>query len=131
MKFGIKALMLAATMASCGGAEKTPEQQAIDTVVQSFEGLIQGDYEAFLDGRSGMDNIPDDYREQLLVAYKQFMHQQRQAHGDISRIVPLRTQTDTIAHQMQVFLMVNYADSTNEEIVVPMVKDTDGLWRMK
>ena len=131
MKFGVKALVLAVVLGLCGCAEKTPEQQAIDTVLESFEGLIEGDYEAFLNGRSGMDSIPDSYREQLLVAYKQFIHQQRKAHGDISSIVALRTQTDPVARQMLVFLMVNYADSTNEEIVVPMVEDADGLWKMK
>ena len=131
MKFGVKALVLAVVLGLCGCTEKTPEQQAIDTVLESFEGLIEGDYEAFLNGRSGMDDIPDSYREQLLVAYKQFIHQQRKAHGDISSIVALRTQTDPVARQMLVFLMVNYADSTNEEIVVPMVEDADGLWKMK
>ena len=131
MKFGVKVLVLAVVLGLCGCTEKTPEQQAIDTVLESFEGLVEGDYEAFLNGRSGMDGIPDSYREQLLVAYKQFIHQQRKAHGDISSIVALRTQTDPVARQMLVFLMVNYADSTNEEIVVPMVEDADGLWKMK
>ena len=131
MKFRVKVLVLAVVLGLCGCTEKTPEQQAIDTVLESFEGLIEGDYEAFLNGRSGMDSIPDSYREQLLVAYKQFIHQQRKAHGDISSIVALRTQTDPVARQMLVFLMVNYADSTNEEIVVPMVEDADGLWKMK
>ena len=115
----------------CGCSERTPEQQAIDTVVKSFEGLLSDDYEAFLNGRFSADSIPESYREQLLVAYKQFMYQQRQAHGDINSIVATRTQMDTIAHQMLVFLMVNYADSTSEELVVPMVKDGDGLWKMK
>ena len=131
MKFGVRPLVLTVLMGLCGCSERTPEQQAIDTVVQSFEGLLSGDYEAFLNGRFAADSIPESYREQLLVNYKQFMHQQRKAHGDISSIVATRTQMDSIARQMQVFLMVNYADSTQEEIIVPMVEDADGLWKMK
>lgn len=129
--FGAKALVLAVLMVLFGCMDKTSEQQAIDTVMESFNGLLEGDYEAFLDGRADMDCIPESYREQLLVAYKQFVYQQREAHGDIISIAPVRTQTDTVAHQMLVFMAINYADSTKEEFFIPMIKDSDGLWKMK
>jgi len=124
-------LLLLTTVLLSGCSEKTPEQQAIDTVIQSYEALQRGDYETFLQGRAGMDSIPADYREQLLTAYKQFAHQQCEAHGGINDFAVSRTETDTLNSVMQVFLLLNYADSTREEIVVPMVQDSEGLWKMK
>jgi hypothetical protein len=38
--------------------------------------------------------------------------------------------TDTIQKYTNVFLVLCYGDSTNEEIVVPMV-EREGRWRMK
>ena len=73
-------------LAAC--SKPTPEQQAINTVLESYEGLLQGDYETFLNNRAGMDSIPDSYREQLLVSYKQFIAQQRKAHEDIVELQP-------------------------------------------
>lgn len=110
---------------------KTPEEQAMDTALDCYKHLMAGDPETFLNGRAGMDNIPESYREQLLVSYKQFAHQQRQAHQGIVSIESTRTMTDSKSQMIQVFLLINYADSTIEEIVVPMVKDDDGRWLMK
>ena len=41
-----------------------------------------------------------------------------------------RAQMDSTLQQMQVFLILQYADSTQEEIVVPMVEH-NGRWQMK
>ena len=116
-------------LAAC--SKPTPEQQAINTVLESYEGLLQGDYETFLNNRAGMDIIPDSYREQLLVSYKQFIAQQRKAHQDIVELQPMRTELDSIQHLMLVYLQVIYADSAKEEIVVPMIENDEGMWMMK
>lgn len=116
-------------LAAC--SKPTPEQQAINTVLESYEGLLQGNYEAFLNNRAGMDSIPDSYREQLLVSYKQFIAQQRKAHQDIVELQPMRTELDSIQHLMLVYLQVIYADSAKEEIVVPMIENDEGMWMMK
>ena len=106
------------------------EQQAMETVQESYDALIKGDYETFLNGRARMDSIPSSFREQLLVAYKQFVKQQEKAHQGIASFTVTRAEMDSINHQMQVFLMVCYADSVQEEIVVPMVEH-QGKWMMK
>lgn len=116
-------------LAAC--SKPTPEQQAINTVLESYEGLLQGDYETFLNNRAGMDIIPDSYREQLLVSYKQFIAQQRKAHQDIVELQPIRTELDSVQHLMLVYLQVIYADSAKEEIVVPMIENDEGMWMMK
>ena len=112
----------------------TPEEQAREgaraaaEIYYSF--LLRGDYQQFLDGRAGADTLPQGYREQLLVAYKHFMAQQRQAHGGITQAEATRANIDSTLQLVQVFLLLNYADSTQEEIVVPMV-EYNGEWRMK
>ena len=108
----------------------TPEEQAMKAALECYEALLDGDYATFLEGRAGMDSIPDSFREQLLVTYKQFMHQQQKAHQGIKAFEPLRALPDSSLNLMQVFLLVSYADSTHEEIVVPMV-ERDGEWKMK
>ena len=95
-----------------------------------YEHMLKGEYDSFLEGMNGFDSIPDDYREQLLVSYKQFMHQQEQVHRGICEVRIVNAKTDTIQKYTSVFLMLCFGDSTNEEVVVPMVEH-NGRWRMK
>mgnify|MGYP007070316963 FL=1 len=95
-----------------------------------YEHLLKGEYDSFLEGMNGFDSIPDDYREQLLAGYKQFMHQQEQAHRGIREVRIVNAKTDTIQKYTSVFLVLCFGDSTNEEVVVPMVEH-EGRWRMK
>ena len=92
--------------------------------------LVNGEYEAFLEGKEGADSLPDDYREQLLTSYRQFMAQQNRDHHGILDIRISNAITDTALHYTNVFLVMCFGDSVNEEIVVPMV-ERNGSWRMK
>ena len=56
--------------------------------------------------------------------------QQKKAHKGICSVTAGRAVADTVDHIIQVFLMINYADSVQEEIVVPMV-ERGGEWKMK
>ena len=124
----ISLIGLIGLMSSC--KQVPPEQQAMEAAQSFYEQLLDGNYEKFLAGRAHMDSIPDSYREQLLVAYKQFVIMQKEAHQGIMGIEASRAQMDSTLHLMQVFMIVNYADSTQEEIVVPMVEQ-NGEWKIK
>lgn len=117
-------------MGLMGCKEASREDKAKEAAQEYYQALLDGDYEAFLNGRAHMDSIPDSFREQLLVAFKQFMHQQQEAHQGVVSFVPTRVEDDSLLQVTQVFMMVNYADSTREEIVVPMV-EYQGKWMMK
>ena len=125
---GLMGLM--SLMGLMGCEEASREDKAKEAAQEYYQALLNGDYQAFLDGRAHMDSIPDSFREQLLVAFKQFMHQQQEAHLGVVSFVPTRVEDDSLLQVMQVFMMVNYADSTHEEIVVPMVEH-QGKWMMK
>ena len=122
-------LLMAIGLVACGGAE-SPEEAAMKAAEEYYNGLKDGDYEAFLAGRADMEGMPASFNEQLLVAYKQFVRQQEEAHVGVASFTASRAQMDSALQMMQVFLMVNYADSTQEEIVVPMV-ERQGEWKMK
>ena len=92
--------------------------------------LVNGEYEAFLEGKDGTDSLPDDYRDELLTCYRQFMAQQNRDHHGILDIRVSNATTDTTLNYTNVFLVLCFGDSVNEEIVVPMV-ERNGSWRMK
>ena len=121
-------LWLAAVL---GCSQPTPEELASLAAKGYYDHLIHGEYEQFMEGidqHGYMDQ--DDYRAQLLDCYQQFMAQQETAHRGILEVRVSNAKTDTIQKYTNVFLVLCYGDSTNEEIVVPMV-ERQGSWRMK
>ena len=127
-------ISLIALMALMGCSEVTPEEKALaeakEGAQKSYQALLDGRYEDFLEGRARMDSIPNAYREQLITSYKQYILQQRKVHGDINSIQVSNARIDSTQHLIQVFLILNYADSLQEEIVVPMIEH-NGEWKMK
>ena len=108
----------------------SPEQQAALAAEGYYRHLLAGEYDQFLEGRAGADSLPDGYREQLLTGYRQFMAQQQEKHEGITAVSVSNVRTDSLDHYTSVFLLLCYGDSTQEEIVVPMVEH-NGSWRMK
>ena len=113
---------------SCGNA--TPEEMASLAAKGYYEHLLRGEYEHFLQGKVGADSLPEDYREQLLAGYKQFMAQQEWMHHGILDVRVAGARTDSLLHYTNVFLVLCFGDSTNEQVAVPMVEH-HGSWRMK
>ena len=121
-------ILFLALMAAC--SSPTPEELASLAAKGYYDHLLAGEYDHFLEGKSGADSLPEAYREQLLTAYKQFMAKQQKEHHGIREVRVSNVRTDTIQKYTSVFLVLCFGDSTNEEIVVPMV-ERQGSWRMK
>ena len=111
-------------------ANPSPEEMASIAAKGYYTHLVNGEYEAFLEGKEGAESLPDDYREQLLTSYRQYMAQQNRDHHGIHDIRISNATTDTALQYTNVFLVLCFGDSVNEEIVVPMV-ERNGSWRMK
>ena len=125
----VRCLMIVALcLTSC--SKPSAEELASLAAEGYYRHLVAGEYEEFLEGKAGSDSLPADYREQLLAGYKQFMAQQQTSHRGIRSLQTTNARPDTTLQLMQVFLLLEYGDSTQEEIVVPMVEH-DGRWRMK
>ena len=121
---------LLGVMSLVGCSKASPEELASLAAEGYYRHLAAGEYDKFLEGRAGADSLPAGYREQLLTGFKQFMAQQQKAHQGIRSVQTTNARMDSTLQLMQVFLLLEYGDSTQEEIVVPMVEH-DGRWRMK
>jgi hypothetical protein len=114
---------------SCGNP--TAEEMASLAAKGYYEHLIHGEYEQFLQGKAGLNkHSEEEYRNQLRDNCHQFVHQQNEAHRGIHEVLVVNAKTDTLQKYTNVFMMLCFGDSTNEEIVVPMV-ERDGRWYMR
>ena len=110
--------------------EVTPEEAASLAAKGFYRHLAEGACEQFLEGKAGSDSLPELYREQLLISYRQFLAQQQKLHQGIIDVSVSNARRDTLTNYVSVFLMLKFGDDTSEEIVVPMVEH-NGRWRMK
>ena len=123
--------LLLFSFASCRKAEAPdPAGVAARAAKVYYECLIQGKYAAYVDGFYRPDSIPDSYREQLVVNAKMYACQLRDDHRGLAAVEIAGAKADTARHTGHVFLVLCFADSAREEIVVPMVMHR-GMWMMK
>ena len=122
-------------VAACGGPSR--EELASLAAKGYYEHLIHGEYEQFYEGMdqrtlSDGTTLSDEavYRSQMLDNLRQYMARQAQEHRGVLEVRVSNATTDTVQQLTNVFLVLCFADSTNEEIVVPMV-ERHGAWRMK
>lgn len=117
-------------LALCACSSPTPEEMASLAAKGYYEHLLKGEYDKFLEGKAGSDSLSEAYRRQLLAGYKQFLSQQNSLHNGINEIRVINAMRDTILNYTNVFLMLCFGDSTNEQVSVPMIEH-NGRWRMK
>lgn len=125
-------LLLLVSLAACScGNKENPEKAAVEKSAQEYYAeLIGGNYEAYVDNMVGSDSIPANYREQKITMVKQFVAQQKEERGGMLSTSVVRSVLDKTNTSADVYLQICYGDSTNEEIVVPFVKD-HGKWKLK
>lgn len=107
-----------------------PDALALQAAKGYYEELLSGNCEAFLDGKAVADSLPLDYRSQMLQVYRNFLDEQQENHGGLRHVTAERAFRDTTLHLTHAFLLLHFADSTREEITVPMV-EVNGQWKMK
>lgn len=120
--------------------EVKQEDIALQAAKVYYEQLLQGDYNAFVEGSLQGDTIPSNYKSQLLLNAQMYIEQQNELHKGIKAIEPLRAICDTTHVTIEnkdsmivtanAFLAISYADSTREEIVVPMI-NKNSIWYLK
>ena len=116
-------------LGACGSATK--EELASLAAKGYYEHLIHGEYEQFYEGMDQREFTSEAaYRSQMLDNLRQFMARQEKEHHGILEVRVSNAATDTVQQFTNVFLVLCFGDSTNEEIVVPMV-ERNGSWRMK
>ena len=124
-----KLVILALLVTACGSPSK--EELASLAAKGYYEHLIHGEYEQFYEGMDQREFTSQaDFRSQMLDNLRQFMARQEQEHRGILEVRVSNAVTDTTQQLTNVFLVLCFGDSTNEEVVVPMV-ERQGAWRMK
>lgn len=123
-------LVIAALVLGGCSKEQTPEELAGQAAKSYYDRLMADDFEGFMSGKAGMDSVPADYRSQLVSACRQYKHTLDKTHGGVASVTISNTRNDSIMQMMQAFLLLNFRDSTKEEIIVPMVLQGDE-WKMR
>lgn len=116
------------SLMACG--KLSPEEQASLAAKGYYEHLIEGEWDAYMEGVNGTEGAPADYVEQLRTSAKQYVQRLKQLHQGVQSIEVASARTDSMLQCTQVFLILNFGDATHEEICVPMV-ESNGRWRMK
>ena len=125
-------IAVALLLAACGGKKQDIDQGklAAKAAKHYYEQLLKGDYEAFLNNENRTNNLPDNYRKQLLLNLKQFVAQQDSVHHGIDSITLGASHFSAKDNTASVFLLFYYGDKTTEQVVVPMVKER-GKWILR
>ena len=114
---------------SCG-INPTKEQLAAMAAQGYYQHLQQGDIDNYLAGTAGYDSLPEGYKAELKVNMKMFLARQKAEHGDIIAVETSNAKADSTLNVVYALLNIQFADSTREEISVPMV-ERQGRWMMK
>ena len=125
-------IAVALLLAACGEKKKNVDQGklAAKAAKYYYEQLLKGDYEAFLNNENRTNNLPDNYRKQLLLNLKQFVARQDSVHHGIDSITLGASHFSAKDNTASVFLLFYYGDKTTEQVVVPMVKER-GKWILR
>lgn len=128
---GVLCLLLAMALASCGaGGGSKPDTVAADTAKLFYDSLCRGGYEYFTDMTYQPERIPDGYRRQLVDNTKMYFKSLCDEHGGVARVEVSNCRYNADKTVAEAFLLLCFADSSKNEIVVPMTKH-DGKWMMK
>ena len=107
-----------------------PAEVVCRVAKQSYDYLLEGRFEEFVDCHYQPDSIPASYREQLIANVRMFVAQQKSDHGGMVKVDVIRAEVYTALHSANAFLSVQYGDSTCEEILVPMV-ERESVWYLR
>ena len=89
--------------------------------------LIKGNYKGFVNGYASSEDLPADFRSQLVDATAQFMKK-----DDMRRLKSVKAISDSLLEDSTAYVMLqlNFSDSTSEQIELPLVLMKNG-WKMK
>ena len=123
---------LMALIGLMGCQEVSPEQQAAEAAQGYYQRLLDGYPDGFLAGKAAYDEMPSDYRNQLVKANEQYMKNMQQKHNGLRSVAisPNVGRIDSTLNVVYTFLLLSYGDSTQEEVIVPMVQ-VGSDWKMR
>ncbi len=115
--------------ASCG-KDVTERQHVEEAVLASYDMLLNGRYTEYASMLAGASARNDDYNAQLADNAAMFIEEQRRLHTNIVDVRVADVKIGKGNKTADAYVVICYADSTNEEIVMPMLKE-QGVWKVK
>jgi hypothetical protein len=117
----------------------SPEEQAAQAALSYYHRILEGYPDGLQAAKADDSDLPDDYRDQRELTFKQFADDIQRQHGGLKAVElssnparrdSLKTKDGQWEHVTYAFLLLSFNDSTKEEIVVPMVEH-NGEWLLK
>jgi len=112
-------------LAACSKGLMT-HKAAQKAAVKYYKMLIKGNYKGFVNGYASAENMPEDFRSQLVDATAQFM-----ANDEMRNLVSVSAISDSLGEDSTAYVMLqlNFSDSTSEQIGIPLILLKEG-WKM-
>ncbi len=118
-------------LAACAGKEDFPQEDvAANTAKIYYQYLIEGKYSDFVAGMDKHVEWSQNDERQLVENAKQYVEHQKKQHQGLKSVSIVSSKADTAQHMAMVFIMMEFADNTKEQVLVPMV-ERNKIWLMR
>ena len=126
MKKAIVYCLLSVCLFACKKGLMTHEA-AREPAEEFYSMLIEGDYKGFVQGYADAENMPEDFRRQLVDATAQFA-----AKDDMRSLCRVEATSDSLSEDSTAYVMLqlHFNDSTSEQVGLSLILTEDG-WKMK
>ena len=126
MKKAIVYCLLSVSLFACKKGLMTHEA-AREAAEEFYSMLIKGDYKGFVEGYADAENMPEDFRRQLVDATAQFA-----AKDDMRSLCRVEATSDSLSEDSTAYVMLqlHFNDSTSEQVGLSLILTETG-WKMK
>ena len=99
-------------LAACEKKQINPNEVMGNAAKIYYGYLIEGKYDAYVDGFYQPDSIPGSYREQLITNAKMFAGVMKEQHKGLKSISLASAKADTAHHTGHAFLIMHFGDGS-------------------
>lgn len=96
---------------------------------ESYRALIEERWEDYLECTAAADSLPAAIRKERIDMLQEYMAMEHEMRGGLLKASAIRDTLVGDDHAF-VFLKLQWADSTCEEVMVPMIRVGDG-WKIR
>ena len=128
LTFALAAIVSLTAIACHADGLSREERRARKAAVKYYEWLQRGRTEKFVSHIAYADAMSDGYRSEMNDLLAEHLEKLNRQHGGLTGVKAVGQVVED--GQAQVFLQLSFADSTSEEVGLPMVK-VDDEWLMQ